>query len=332
MLSIKNIDCFDLLSELQDKSIDFITIDPPYNILTGHKIETKIDIPKLFLEFKRVLKDNAFISFFGQMPTVIDWINECNKHFFYSDHIVWAKRIITSTYLPLQRTHESIYIYKTSKSCKYYETEERYEDLKTPALHLGLYELASIKSIISDLQRRLNDRKYDDLYFSGLPTEKTNYDGFLKSLKNQKLELNSVNGKRNDSMIAKMYGNTNKDIFDNYPVSNKLSFRYVSKAYANITNLWSFLPQNQTKFGEKGENHKHPTVKPVLLLERLLKLCLPEPTDEFKPIVLDCFLGSGTTVIACQNLGYDFVGCELDKEYYNNILLRLENNKKGKLF
>ena len=38
----------------------------------------------------------------------------------------------------------------------------------------------------------------------------------------------------------------------------------------------------------------------------------------------DCFLGSGTTAIACRNLKRNFIGCELSKEYYNKILDRLK--------
>jgi len=33
-------------------------------------------------------------------------------------------------------------------------------------------------------------------------------------------------------------------------------------------------------------------------------------------IVFDPFMGSGTTAIACIELGYDFIGCEINKEYY----------------
>lgn len=33
-------------------------------------------------------------------------------------------------------------------------------------------------------------------------------------------------------------------------------------------------------------------------------------------IIFDPFMGSGTTALACIELGYDFIGCEIDKEYY----------------
>lgn len=57
-----------------------------------------------------------------------------------------------------------------------------------------------------------------------------------------------------------------------------------------------------------GKKH-HQTEKPVELLERLLEI-LPEGG-----LVLDPFMGSGSTGVACVNKGCDFVGIELDEDY-----------------
>lgn len=61
---------------------------------------------------------------------------------------------------------------------------------------------------------------------------------------------------------------------------------------------------------EDATNH-HPTVKPIKLMEYLVKLITPPGG-----ICLDPFMGSGTTGIACKNLGFDFIGIELDQEYF----------------
>lgn len=55
----------------------------------------------------------------------------------------------------------------------------------------------------------------------------------------------------------------------------------------------------------------HPTQKPVRLLERLLALTT-KPGD----VVLDPFAGSCSTAIACIDTGREFIGCEIDEEYY----------------
>lgn len=79
--TICNLDCFDFLKDIESNSIDSIIIDPPYNVLKGHKIETKIDIPKLTKEFFRVLKGEGFYAFFGQMPYILQWYNAANELF-----------------------------------------------------------------------------------------------------------------------------------------------------------------------------------------------------------------------------------------------------------
>lgn len=61
---------------------------------------------------------------------------------------------------------------------------------------------------------------------------------------------------------------------------------------------------------EKGHFNTHVTVKPIKLMEYLIQLVT------IGGIVLDPFMGSGTTGIACLNLGFKFVGIELEKESF----------------
>ena len=44
--------------------------------------------------------------------------------------------------------------------------------------------------------------------------------------------------------------------------------------------------------------------------------------------ILDTHLGSGSIGIACHNLGYDLTACELDKEYYDKAIKRIEQHKQ----
>ncbi len=60
---------------------------------------------------------------------------------------------------------------------------------------------------------------------------------------------------------------------------------------------------------ERGEDNNHPTVKPILLMEYLCKLITPPGG-----IVLDPFAGSGSTLIAARNLGFNYLGIEKDAE------------------
>lgn len=72
----------------------------------------------------------------------------------------------------------------------------------------------------------------------------------------------------------------------------------------------------------------HPTQKPIKLYEWLL-------TNYAKPgqRILDTHLGSGSSAIAAHNLGFDFVGMELDGDYYDAAVKRFEQHKaQGSLF
>jgi len=70
-----------------------------------------------------------------------------------------------------------------------------------------------------------------------------------------------------------------------------------------------------------GKNRFHPTQKSLQLFEELIK----KHSNE-NDTVLDTFLGSGTTLIACKNTNRKFKGCELNKEYFDKInqLLKYE--------
>ena len=67
---------------------------------------------------------------------------------------------------------------------------------------------------------------------------------------------------------------------------------------------------NILKFPRSG-NKNHPTEKPLNLMQYLVS----RSTDENQTI-LDPFMGSGTTGVACKNLNRDFIGIELDKDYF----------------
>ena len=61
----------------------------------------------------------------------------------------------------------------------------------------------------------------------------------------------------------------------------------------------------------KNKDYKwHPTLKPVKLIEKILL-----DYSEEKQTILDPFLGSGTTAVACQNLHRNFIGIEISPEY-----------------
>lgn len=71
--------------------------------------------------------------------------------------------------------------------------------------------------------------------------------------------------------------------------------------------------------------YKHPTPKPVPILENLVKNSCPQCGS-----VLDPFMGSGSTGVACVNTGRRFIGMELDKQYFDIAVQRIEEARQQK--
>ena len=64
----------------------------------------------------------------------------------------------------------------------------------------------------------------------------------------------------------------------------------------------------------------HPTTKNIEILERIIRAYSNE-----NDLVLDCFMGSGSTAIACKKTNRDYIGCELDKEYISKAIKRIKS-------
>lgn len=82
-------------------------------------------------------------------------------------------------------------------------------------------------------------------------------------------------------------------------------------------------PSSVQEFNNRasGDRGMHPTQKPVALMEYLIKTY----TNEGE-IVLDFTMGSGTTGVACKNLNRNFIGIELDPEYFKIAEKRINEN------
>ena len=65
----------------------------------------------------------------------------------------------------------------------------------------------------------------------------------------------------------------------------------------------------------------HPTQKPVALYKWLL-----DKYAKSGDKILDCFLGSGSIAIACHDYNFDLTACELDTDYYNAAMKRINNH------
>ena len=95
------------------------------------------------------------------------------------------------------------------------------------------------------------------------------------------------------------------------------------KSVASTFNLWQKkkTKSNILKYA-KDYPSLHPTMKPILLLEDLIKTFSNEGD-----LVVDLTMGSGSTGVACKNTGRSFIGIEMDDEYFNIAKERIESHE-----
>ena len=92
--------------------------------------------------------------------------------------------------------------------------------------------------------------------------------------------------------------------------------------YGDLRHYDKKYPKSIIEESNANQNGKvHPTQKPVALLEYLIKTYTLESET-----VLDNCMGSGTTGVACKNLNRNFIGIELDPEYFKIAEKRINEN------
>lgn len=74
---------------------------------------------------------------------------------------------------------------------------------------------------------------------------------------------------------------------------------------------------------EDKKLYKHPTIKPLNIIKNLII-----NSSQENDTVLDCFMGSGTTGVACKELNRNFIGIELDENYFNIAKERINEVSK----
>lgn len=122
-----------------------------------------------------------------------------------------------------------------------------------------------------------------------------------------------------DRMIAAnirgwRFWQTDEKIFWLYkPIKNKKIGEELLSKHALLTSIWRFSPER---------NNPHPAPFPVLLPLRCIYSLLDDKQDA---VIIDPYMGSGSTAIAAKLLKHNFIGIDISKEYINMTNKRLNN-------
>ena len=131
--------------------------------------------------------------------------------------------------------------------------------------------------------------------------------------------------KGTENAVSYNFGKPNKE--DN--TKGRFPANFIHDGSDEVTDLLEessrFFYCSKASKQDREENNNHPTVKPTNLMRYLLRLVTPK-----NEIVLDCFMGSGSTGKACALEGLSFVGIDLDKDYCKIAKARIDKALEDK--
>ena len=236
-------DCLQVMKSINDKSIDMICCDLPYNTTCCHW-DSSIDLKLLWEAYERIIKPNGAIVLFAQTP--FDKILGCSNLKWLKYEWIWEKTQATGFFnakkMPM-KAHENILVF--------YDKCPTFNPQKTTG-HLPMHSYTKKASVQNKTE---------------------------------------------------VYGKVNVDVSgggetDRYPRS--------------------VLLFSSDKQKTKLDGTIHPTQKPLALCEYLIRTYTNEGD-----LVLDNCAGSGTTLVAAQNLNRQFIGIEIEQTYIDIINKRL---------
>lgn len=302
-MKLYNGDCLIESDKIESGSVDLILTDLPYgtikNIpLKGYEKATTewdevIDTNDIYKIANRILRKNGKMVLFAQQPFTTELINKAISNVSFNYSMIWEKdhfaNALTAKKAPLNY-YEDVLVF--SKNYDFENLHPIRPYFKKVFEFIGLTKKRIIETIgqRADHVFRFKSSQFD------LCTEKT----YLKLI-----ELFKINKMQGFKEFAEL-----KEIDNEF-----------KKKFASTFNLWEGkkYKSNILKYKKDYTGH-HPTQKPVLLLEDLIKTFSNE-----KDLVVDLTMGSGSTGVACCNTNRDFIGIELDKEYFKIAEQRIKN-------
>ena len=323
---IYNEDCVQGIKRIPTGSIDAILTDPPYLYLKNQKLDKEFDEDTLFKEWIRVLKDDGMITVFGRGVSCARWMVKLDElGFKHKEDMVWNKSYCSSPLLPVSRVHENFFIFAKG--------EGKVIKTKVPYLQMKGHDLASMQQDIKRLCTAFGNPDRFEAVRKFLENNEVVNDGECKEgvtvysligIPNRCVSVvNGVKNGMNEKSIIR------DDFYkcDTYMKSGVAGNNYSAGAGDRCVNVTQSINNgmNEKSIIKEQRDHYdtiHPTQKPVPLLVRILNL-----VSKKGDTILDCFSGSGSTAVACMKSGREFIGFEIDKEYYDKSIERIHSER-----
>ena len=302
--SIFHGDVLNFLLKLKDKSVDIVLTDPPYFLdKMDHQWEAqKITSPKkpyaikhlpAGMQFKKEQGREFYSWYFKVSKEFLRVLKPGGFFFSFSSPRLYHRMTCAIDDAGFEIRDCFIWLYTQNQP-------------KAMSLHHFINKMDKTKKEKEKLNKNFKSWKtpqvkscYEPIAMAQKPLEGT----YLK---------NSI--KYNVSLINTK---VKQGLRDNMFASNVMTHQSINHQIDKV-----FLVDKPKKH-EKGWFNHHKTVKPLSLLKYLIQL-----STQKNSLVLDPFMGSGTTALACKELGRRFIGAEINKQYIDIALKRLKQASK----
>jgi site-specific DNA-methyltransferase (adenine-specific) len=299
-IQLFNNDCIKELEKIEDETIDCIITDPPYFIdkLDNNWSPKEIKEDKKNSHIKHLPKGMKFDK--NQVKKLYEFYFELSK--------ILIKKIKPGGYF-LSFSSPRLY-HSIAMACELagFEIRDMINWVYTQSMPKGM----SVNHIIEKMDKTKDEKekiKKEYLNFK-TPMIRSCFEPICVAMKSVKGTFiqNELNFKTGLINFDNKVGNKK----DRVP-ANIITTEEINDSYDK-----NFLISKPNK-EEKGEYNTHITVKPLVLIEHLIKIFSKE-----KSIILDPFMGSGTTGVCCKKNNRNFIGIELNKEYFNIAKKRID--------
>lgn len=345
-------DCLELMKRIPDSSVDLVLTDPPYNVsVTTYKngkikknewdsIENYIDWCIAWLtQCQRVLKPNGVLYFWhNDIQQIADLLLAIRQHtnFLFRSFCIWDKGKSYRAKVWLNRKPDSVSALRSwFNVCEYclhfFKTPETKKNAGTgldriknePECYKPLKDwYVAEKKRLGVTEKMILERYRKEIGKSG---------AMLRHyFKNTQFEI-PTEEVWNRVFVPLGFGKSHENLYKDY--------EELTESYGTLRKSYELLRKNYEKLryvhhcDEQHCNVWHvPSVpfnkrfhtcqKPVEILERLIRVSSNEDG-----VVLDCFMGSGSTGVACLNTGRNFIGIEKDETYFKIAEERIHKAK-----
>ena len=294
-------DCLIESDKIESGSVDLILTDLPYGNMNtdgGRKMginwwDFAIEPKKVYKIANRILRKNGKMILFSQEPYTTQLINEAIPNLPFNYRAIWEKDNFANA------------LGANKNMVGFYEDVLVYSKMND-------IELAHpIRTWLKETQEKAgifwNDKRLHEAYLKS---------GIAKNIQSAKVICQHKldwNYAQIQEITPKHYDVLNTFYtFDKTKEELKIIYNDYKNKFASTFNLWEGkkYKSNILKY-KKDYNGYHPTQKPILLLEDLIKTFSNE-----NDLVVDLTMGSGSTGVACKNTNRSFIGIEKDEGYF----------------